>query len=85
MDFKKQADEERAALAIDRTNVYQAITSFISAAVPMNNKLKSKTDAQLTALFPNKAADAMAVRDWLLENAVSMKASLETFKALLEP
>ena len=84
MDFKKDTDKERTSLAMDRDNVYAAINNFISAAIPMNNKLKDKTDEQLTALYPDQAAGAIAVRDWLSTNAAATKTKLEELKALLE-
>ena len=83
MDFKKQDSEERTSLAMDRDNVYMAINAFISAAIPMNNKLKGKTNDQLEALYPNKAADAIAVRDFLAANAAALKTKLDEFQVLL--
>lgn len=84
MNFKREKDAERTSLAMDRDNVYSAISAFISAAIPMNNKLKNKTDTELTELYPNKVAACIAVRDWLAANAVGLKATLEELQALLE-
>lgn len=85
MDFKKAMDEERTALASDRDNVYRSIGGLISAAIPMNNKLKDKTDAELEALYPNKAEAAKTVRNWLIANAASLNITLTEFQTLLEP
>lgn len=84
MDFKKEQDEERTSLVMDRDTIYSGITMIISGAIPLNNKLKNKTNEELTALYPTKAAEAIAVRDWLVSNSTQLKDMLEEFKALLE-
>ena len=82
-NFKREKDEETTSLAMDRDNVVNAINAFVSAAIPMNNKLKNKTDEQLESLYPVKSAECIAVRDWLNGNAASVKTKLDEFLALL--
>lgn len=77
MDFKRTISEERTSLAMDRDSTLMSSTQFISAAIPFNNKLKNKTDEQLQAMYPVKYQMAIAVRDWLADNAVDLNTKHE--------
>ena len=83
-NFKRQADEECTSLAMDRDNVTLHGNGFISAAIPMYNKLHGKTNEQLIALYPAKSVAVIAVRDWLDTKAVAVKNTLTELKVLLE-
>lgn len=83
MDFKKETDVVCSKLALERDDIYKGCGDIITGIIPMKNKLKDMTEAEISELYPDKVDGTLAVQKFFVDNP-NYISKTEELKALLE-